>query len=107
MKAKIIKDVSIEQLRKMLPPVFIQKINYVSNFKANCTCLLFGANSHNVIISSTINKTLKKVNSHGNLIACAYTFTQEAKEILTKNKVFIIEISDFYWTDESYENIKK
>ncbi|MDQ0888643.1 hypothetical protein QFZ81_003731 [Paenibacillus sp. V4I9] len=63
-----------------------------------------------VVLSSVVNKALKKVNLNLNdefkKLAIGYNFTFESIQLLHEYKFDVVSLRDFPWTDERYKAIK-
>ena len=63
--------------------------------------------SSSIVDSRAIEKALCKNRFEGGpLAAVAHNFTAEALEILASHNAVVFTVSNFYWTDESWANIR-
>ncbi|TDE43464.1 hypothetical protein E0I26_10435 [Flavobacterium rhamnosiphilum] len=72
------------------------------------TCISFKTDRDDVTLSRELKKILNKINfEKSNLLFLTNNLTLEGEEILKKNSIEYINISNFPWTDESYISIRK
>jgi hypothetical protein len=59
-------------------------------------------------MSNAVRQALIRVGKNGDqqVLALAGDFTLEARALLNANKVEVLQLSDFGWTDRRYKSIK-
>ena len=71
------------------------------------TLLLFRNDRDDVILSRSVKSALADVaNESGPLVAVGGCFTAEGLELLQARQAIILQLAEFFWTDESYLAIR-
>ena len=109
-KATIFNSVPADQVPKRVIPEFRTIVDLSRLGDGLFTIICFpGMKSSSTLIvdSKTLTKALNKIkNSSEKIVVVAHGFTKEAFELIHQNNIIAFFQSDFYWSDESWANIR-
>ncbi len=72
------------------------------------TLLLFRTDRNDVVLSRTVESAMADVADVAEpVIAVGGCFTTEGLELLRERGAMILQLSEYYWTDESYRAIRE
>jgi len=94
---------SKDDLRKVPNPF----IGILTEKHIGKTVFAFKTKREDVTLSNELLKILKNINTnYENVLLLTCCLTEESRLILNERKIEYLTKSDFYWTDESYINIR-
>lgn len=106
MQYKVKNGLTKEAIRSCLPPRYRPLISDELPGPPY-TLLLFRSDRNDVIMSRVVEAALSDVIAESEtLIAVAGCFTAEGLEILHARRAAVLQLSEFYWTDESYQAVR-
>ena len=79
------------------PPVQLPRSSY--------HLIVFATSKESVVLSGTVAKALKDVPESAQVVVAGSGFTSEGLDLLRKRQAAILTISDFDWTDDSYQKV--
>jgi uncharacterized protein len=107
MKVKITRGVSVKKLDGILPPSYKRLLRMKDLKNKSYTVMLFDLDKSHVTISATVSKAIERIAEMGqSVLAIGGNFTYEAVNLLKENRVEILSLGDFGWSDASYNAIK-
>ncbi len=106
MNYKLYHGINIEKLVKIVPTKYKNLITKVPLNRVS-DVVIFPVDK--VILSNKIKKAIDSLEEYpeNKRIFIGYNFTAEAKSIMVESNVEFFEFHNFYWTDESYNNIRQ
>ncbi len=110
MKFTVRAGLSLHELCSALPPAHRRLLTgrAVPAGEERYTLLLFRHDRADVILSAVVRKALERVvEAPGLIVAAAGVFTLEALAALHLRGALVLALSDFTWTDASYEAIRR
>lgn len=109
MQFTIYRDVTTQKLRTLLPRQYHAHIVWPVLTSDAHTLIVFRWHRDDVVMSAIVAKALEKLGDAplDSLIVIAGNFTQEGLALLRQRRAHIYTLSDFYWTDERYQNIRQ
>jgi len=106
-KVRIYRNISPSKLRGLIPKKYRQQICWTDFQAGESVLLLFRNDREDVVLSSTVRRTLNSVSdlTEPFRLAIGGGFTIEAANLLSSSGFRIFALSDFFWTDQSYKSI--
>ncbi len=107
MKYTVQRGLSVESPRTSVPLRYRSRLpDYLP--QEQYTLLMFRSNRRDVVLSKVVESALAKVgDTAGQLVAVAGCFTAEGLELLQARQTLILVLSEFHWTDESFQAIRQ
>jgi hypothetical protein len=107
LKYTAVRGLSAEALRASVPARYRTQLPSVLP-EQEYTLLLFRNERRDVVLSRTVDAALVEVVDPAQpLIVVGGCFTAEGIEMLRRRKAIVLQLSEFYWTDESYQAIRE
>jgi hypothetical protein len=110
LKANIFHGVPVSEIPNRVVREFREIIDLKPLTKDTYTIISYPGmrgESQSIVDSKTISKTLLKAAARNEpIVAVAHNFTSEALELLQKHRAVHFCKSNFFWSDESWANIR-
>lgn len=107
MKHKVQRGLSVEALRTSVPARYRAPLPGELPGAAY-TLLLFRNDRNDVVLSRAVESALDDVAGETDpLVVVGGCFTSEGLELLRARRAMVLQLSEYYWTDESYRAIRE
>ncbi len=108
LKFKVIDGLSPEEVMRQLPRRYKERAQLTPLRGVRYDLLLFGAAKDEVVLSGVVSRALERVPPDiADLVAAGPGFTTEALELLRARGATIYSLSEFHWTDASFQSIRQ
>jgi hypothetical protein len=108
LKFTIREGLSPEQVLKQLPKRYMERAQVTPLRGDRYHLLLFGTAKDEVVPSGVVRRGLERLTPDAaDLVAAGPGFTTEALELLRARGATIYALSDFQWTDASFQSIRQ
>ena len=93
---------------RQLPRLYKERAQVTPLRGARYHLLLFGSAKDEVVLSGIVSRCLERLPpDQAELVAAGYGFTAEALGLLRARDATIYSLSDFHWTDTSFQSIRQ
>lgn len=107
-KFKILARLASDRIPASVPPDYQDRVRMVTEPGLAYTVVLFSHDrSKGVVTSAAIRRACSRLEPTERILAIGANFTQEAEALLNERNAAIARLSDFFWTDESYQSLPR
>lgn len=107
MSYQTLSGLTLEQLEKQVPRKYDHAREGMRLHTGLYTLIQFAPSKDQIVLSRTVREALAKIPDDARIVAVAYGFTTEGLDCLAARGAVVLTESEFYWTDESYERIRR
>ena len=108
MKPRIQNNVDINKLKELVPTAYRELAKALEvSVAGSVTLIIFPHNRKDLVKRSMVKKTLDRLGEvNEELVVVGGNFSNESIEVLLKYKSHVLNLSEYPWSEESYNEIK-
>ncbi len=108
-KFSVFERVPAERVREIVPPEYRELTGSAVRAGSQYTVVVFAHDRRNVVASGVVARALHRIGGAATdpILAVGSNFTQEALALLSARGAVPIRLGDFYWTDTSYQEVRR
>ena len=95
-----------ERIPALVPHDYRSRIRAVTRGEEEFTVILFAHDRRDVVTSAPVRRALATIAVGERVLAVGSNFTVEAIALLEEREAAIARLGEFYWTDESYNQVR-
>jgi hypothetical protein len=106
---RILNPVEWSKLSEVVPAAYRDRVRALPHMESMATVLLFPHDRRSTVNSAMVANALSKLRagSRAKIVAVGGCFTLEARRLLDAASAAVVPLSEFPWTDESYQAARR
>ena len=109
MRPQVYKGLSADKVRMLVPRQYKSRMRLINLDNRLYCMIVFALDRNDVVKSRVVRKALEQIDASSGetLIAVGAEFTLDALVLLSKQSALIVSLSEFMWTDASYDHVRQ